>query len=289
MNDSKKINGGCLCGDVRWQCETDHETDMLHCHCSMCRKQHGTAFGTFMSVKDHQFRWLQGEELLAQYRATEDSGYVRTFCSRCGSSGPSFINGQVRLPAGCLDSDPGVRPQYHVFTGPQHKAPWFEITDALEQHENHSDACALPVVSPPSAPEIPSDTVVGSCLCQTVVFHVTEPFVVAHKCHCTLCRKARATAHVLNGFAPITGLTFLRGEDNLCSYDYPDADAFTQVFCRTCGSIMPEKDDDMVCVSFGALDSDPHIAAGDNIYVAYKASWFEITDGLPCFDEGPPG
>jgi hypothetical protein len=37
------------------------------------------------------------------------------------------------LALGTLDDDPGVRPERHVFVGS--KAPWFEITDALPQHE----------------------------------------------------------------------------------------------------------------------------------------------------------
>jgi hypothetical protein len=39
----------------------------------------------------------------------------------------------VSVPAGLLDSDPGVRPRLHVFTSS--KAPWWEIDDDLPQHE----------------------------------------------------------------------------------------------------------------------------------------------------------
>jgi hypothetical protein len=39
----------------------------------------------------------------------------------------------VSIPAGLLDDDPGVRPKLHVFAGS--KAPWWEITDGLPQHE----------------------------------------------------------------------------------------------------------------------------------------------------------
>jgi hypothetical protein len=36
------------------------------------------------------------------------------------------------VPAGLLESDPGVRPRLHVFTSS--KAPWWEINDKLPQH-----------------------------------------------------------------------------------------------------------------------------------------------------------
>jgi hypothetical protein len=32
-----------------------------------------------------------------------------------------------------LDDDPGIRPERHIYVGS--KAPWFEITDDLPQHD----------------------------------------------------------------------------------------------------------------------------------------------------------
>lgn len=78
-----------------------------------------------------------------------------------------------------------------------------------------------------------------------------------------------------------------RGQDNLTSYKVPDAEIFKQVFCRTCGSLMPERY--VACVSLGVLDTDPGRATDDNIFVAYRAPWYEIMDGLVCYDEAPPG
>ena len=86
------------------------------------------------------------------------------------------------------------------------------------------------------------------------------------------------------------GVTFVKGEDNLASYKVPDAEMFKQVFCRTCGSLMPEvyPEQEVSCVSLGALDTDPG-RPDDNIFVAYRAPWYEITDGLDCYDAAPPG
>jgi hypothetical protein len=71
----------------------------------------------------------------------------------------------------------------------------------------------------------------------------------------------------------------------------PDAEIFKQVFCRTCGSLMPEiyPEHEVSCVSLGALDTHPGRVADDNIFVAYRALWYEITDGLVCYDEAPRG
>lgn len=54
-----------------------------HCHCSMCRKAHGAAFGTYGSVPVGDFVVTHGAEVL---RSRDSSpGVTRTFCSECGS------------------------------------------------------------------------------------------------------------------------------------------------------------------------------------------------------------
>ncbi len=37
------------------------------------------------------------------------------------------------FPLGTLDTDPGVKPGYHIFVGS--RAPWHEITDSLPQFD----------------------------------------------------------------------------------------------------------------------------------------------------------
>ena len=49
----------------------------------------------------------------------------------CGAPVPTVDRGIIRVPAGTLDGDPGIRPQRHLFV--DFKAPWFEITDSLGQ------------------------------------------------------------------------------------------------------------------------------------------------------------
>jgi hypothetical protein len=61
-------------------------------------------------------------------------------CSMCVST----ARGIALVPAGSLDSDPGMRPLAHIYTS--YKAPWFDITDSLLQH-----AGAPPAPNPSSA------------------------------------------------------------------------------------------------------------------------------------------
>ena len=278
--------GSCLCGKVAWAFD-EHSGHMSHCHCSMCRKAHGAAFATFLSVDSSQFRWTAGEDLVSDFSAAPNSKLGRRFCRNCGSAVPDSADGSFFVPAGCLNEDPGVRPTHHIFV--DSKAPWHEITDELPRHSEYEPGSSLSSVEQPEPQTSADGKCRGSCLCRAVVFDVIEPFKVVHNCHCTRCRKARAAAHTTNGFVSIEGVVFVRGEDHLVEYKVPEAKFFTHVFCKTCGSGLPRRDlgRGITVVPLGALDEDPGSRAVDNIYVNYKAPWYEITDGLPVFEEGP--
>jgi hypothetical protein len=69
---------------------------------------------------------------LRVYETSPGIGWA--FCRICGSSLGVPMQGRLsEVTLGSLDSDPGVRPAEHIFVGS--KAPWFEITDDLPQHD----------------------------------------------------------------------------------------------------------------------------------------------------------
>jgi hypothetical protein len=140
------IHGSCLCGGVKFEI-TGPLLRPLNCHCSLCRKQHGAAFRSRVRVRESDFKWIKGEELVRYYESSPD--FHRGFCSNCGSPvvnrpGPNSKNAQIHKPAeaelgvplGILDDDPPVRPACHVFVGS--KAPWFEIKDDLQQYAEYA-------------------------------------------------------------------------------------------------------------------------------------------------------
>ena len=45
---SARINGACVCGAVRWSYDAPLAT-MLYCHCTICRKHHGTWFAAVVA------------------------------------------------------------------------------------------------------------------------------------------------------------------------------------------------------------------------------------------------
>lgn len=128
------VKGSCLCGGVQFELGGELGP-MAHCHCSMCRKSHGTAFGTFLGADTANFRWLKGEELVGSYQSSP--GGYRGFCRNCGSSLaiPNPGEPKIFIPVGTLDDDPGERPAAHIFVAS--KADWDEINDDLPQFDEY--------------------------------------------------------------------------------------------------------------------------------------------------------
>lgn len=127
------IKGSCLCGGVEYSL-TSAPLLMENCHCSMCRKAHGTAYATFAKIHRADFKYTKGEELVDYYQSSDE--VKRSFCQVCGAKftfdWPQAIPDFLFLAAGTLDDDPGLKPEMHIFT--DNKADWYEIHDELPQH-----------------------------------------------------------------------------------------------------------------------------------------------------------
>ena len=273
----------CLCGSVGWQIDGPLEW-MSHCHCSRCRKTHGTGFATYVAGAADGFS-MRGREHVVRWESSP--GFYRCFCGRCGSVVPGdAFEGRVFAPAGNFDDDFAERPLAHIFVAS--KAPWYQIADGLPQFDAYPegiDASVLPdrpPLDPPGAPR-------GSCLCGAVSYLVEGQPIRAMNCHCSRCRKARSAAHASNLFTSADGVRFTRGGDHLASYKVPDAQFYTHIFCRTCGSSMPRIDPGrgIAIVPMGGLDDEPGMHPQRHIFVGSKAPWYEIADALPQHEEYP--
>jgi len=277
--------GRCLCGAVTWEI-TGEPHSAGHCHCSMCRKAHGTAFATYWTVAHDGLVITGGADSIVRYQASDSVLLARAFCGTCGSVVPQGDGKEWSVPAGAHEQGPD--PQAEIFMAS--RAPWFTLTSDLPRHDAYPADSNLTSVDRPEPARAGDGRAGGSCLCGAVAFEVTGPFRVAYNCHCSRCRQARSAAHASNAFAGFDDVTFVRGENNLTSFKLPGARHFTQTFCRTCGSPMPRRDQErgIAIVPMGALDDDPGIRPGDHIFVGSKASWFAITDDLPRHEQGPP-
>jgi len=127
------MRGSCLCGDVSWQAEGPLEL-VAHCHCSRCRKHHGTAYATWAGASDQGY-----SERGRSARYESSPGFFRCFCAWCGSVVPGDpFEGRIFVPVANFDGDPLTRPVAHIFVAS--KAPWYEIPDALPQYAEYPPA-----------------------------------------------------------------------------------------------------------------------------------------------------
>ena len=134
MKTKVAIKGGCLCGSVRYEI-TGPLLDADHCHCSMCRRQHGAAFSTYAEFNPGDFKWTSGENHVKTYETLAGAGWC--FCSECGSSLAGTAKGRITtVTLGTVEGDPGIKPASHIYVGS--KAQWHEINDDLPQFEERS-------------------------------------------------------------------------------------------------------------------------------------------------------
>lgn len=120
--------GSCLCVAITFEAG-DFDPEPAHCHCTMCRKFHGAAFGTL--VEAEAFRLLSGEEHLRHY--TGHNGTVRTFCDVCGSSIAFRGSDDPELPYELAISlfDEALPIRFHAHIYMDYSANWFDMTDHL--------------------------------------------------------------------------------------------------------------------------------------------------------------
>jgi hypothetical protein len=127
---ARALRGHCECGEVAYLVD-DSFLYALNCHCSRCRAATGSAFKSLAGIDRDHFTITQGADSLLIHG---DPGWHDARCARCGSLLYSLVNNgtRIHLALGSLRDPPSIRPQAHIFVGS--KAPWFEITDDLPQH-----------------------------------------------------------------------------------------------------------------------------------------------------------
>ena len=128
----------------------------------------------------------------------------------------------------------------------------------------------------------------GGCLCGAVRYTATGDVTRFYHCHCSRCRKATGTGHASNLFLA-GSLAWENGEDRVASYKPPDAERFTNTFCRNCGGRVPRFIEKlgMVFIPAGSLDDEPGTAPQARIFTASRVGWSCDAAPLPEFSEYP--
>lgn len=129
--------GSCLCGTVKFTITTII-SDIVFCHCSLCRKAQGSAFATNGNVAANNFKFISGEDNLTIYPYSEHQ--TKLFCKTCGSpilNKNTQTPDTVRVRVGTIESDINETPEAHIFVAS--KANWDEVTDNLPQYAAYKE------------------------------------------------------------------------------------------------------------------------------------------------------
>jgi hypothetical protein len=131
--EARTLSGKCECGAVRYEV-ADAFRYAANCHCSNCRASTGSAFKPFAGIERDRLEITQGLDTLLIW-GDDDANHTR--CGICGSLLYSVVRdgAWVHVAMGSLADEPSIRPTEHIFVGS--KAPWFEITDDLQQNDEY--------------------------------------------------------------------------------------------------------------------------------------------------------
>ena len=128
-----KLEGGCLCGKVRYSGETNVLKTAV-CNCTYCQKQTSSAFSISLAiVKDS----IQFNGDLSCYDSKGGSGNIihSYFCPNCGTvvyNKPDAMPNLHIIKAGTLDDVSWVKPTLAVYcSGAQ---SWVNFDETIQQY-----------------------------------------------------------------------------------------------------------------------------------------------------------
>lgn len=127
--------GSCLCGKVTFSISGVIK-NIVHCHCSLCRKAQGSAFATNANVDAGHFNFESGEDNLTSYQSTPKQ--TKYFCKTCGSpiiSKNTEAPDKIRIRLGTIETDISERPGAHIFVSS--KANWETICGEIPQYDKY--------------------------------------------------------------------------------------------------------------------------------------------------------
>ncbi|MBO8087696.1 MAG: GFA family protein [Marichromatium sp.] len=115
-------HGSCLCGRVRFEIEGDFDSFYL-CYCTYCQKDTGSAHAANLFSQSARLHWIEGKAHVKTFQLP-NTLHEKSFCIHCGSALPtrSTPDAPLVVPAGCLDSVVGRRPDAKIYV--ENQAAW---------------------------------------------------------------------------------------------------------------------------------------------------------------------
>ena len=126
----------------------------------------------------------------------------------------------------------------------------------------------------------------GSCLCGQIRYELQGELSDFGYCHCRSCRKASGSAHGAN--AGVARDNFKLTDTRGFLREFESSTGKFRAFCTNCGSPIYAylvKSRQSIRIRLGTLDSTFSKLAKAHTFVGDKASWEEIGEHIPQFEE----
>ena len=128
----------------------------------------------------------------------------------------------------------------------------------------------------------------GSCLCNAIQYEIHGELGPTMMCHCSKCRKANGSAYAVNAVVKTDEFHFVKGKEFVTEFE--STPGVFRSFCKQCGSPLYSRrpsQPDLLRLRIGTLDTPVDVKPLAHIFVGSKASWDEIHDDIPQYEERP--
>jgi hypothetical protein len=126
-----QLDGGCLCGGLRYRVEALAGDVADYCHCGQCRKASGAPVVAWIQVPPERFVVTRG--VAKAFRSSDRA--TRWSCRQCG--GQVYMTDDegrsVGITLGSLDEPSSITPTVHGWVS--EKVKWLQIADTLPRYD----------------------------------------------------------------------------------------------------------------------------------------------------------
>ena len=129
MAEERTFNGGCLCGQLRYEARAP--IDAGYCHCRLCQRSSGAPVLAWAGFPTATFSFAKGEP--QSYRSSP--GALRDFCASCGTQiafRDTATPTRIDVNIASLDDPASIEPEYHAWV--ESRVPWLQIGDDLPRY-----------------------------------------------------------------------------------------------------------------------------------------------------------
>ena len=276
--------GSCLCGEVAYEVEGPLE-HAHHCHCSYCRKVHGTPYATGAMARRGR-RWLRGERSIARYESSP--GFHRCFCTRCGSvAAGRSVRRAARSSRSASSTAIRACARRSTCSRRRRRRGGRSATGCPRSTAFPPGIDAAPVRRIARCAIRPARRAAAACAARSRSGSKASRSC-ARSCHCGRCRKARGTAHATNMLVPIDGAALHARRGRARRVQDPrgevlHADVLPDL--RLEGAARRPATAASRSCRWARSTTIRASGSREHIWVGSKAPWDEIHDDLPRYDE----